>query len=62
MIGGDLNAQKILFSHWLIWRWSLLNRNYCFKKLEMLVCNNFIKRNEKLQQNILVNLRQYIMF
>ena len=59
-----LKCSKILFSHWSIWRWRLLNKHYRFRKMEMevfvkipvidTVVYNFIKRNEILQPNILM--------
>ena len=55
---------EMLFSHWLIWRWRLLNKHYRFRKMEMevfvkipvigTVAYNFIKRNKIHQPNILI--------
>ena len=55
---------EMLFSHWLIWRWRLLNRHYRIRKMEMevfvkipvigTVPYNFRKRNKILQPNILI--------
>ena len=54
MTGCCLKCTKILFSHWLIWRWRLLNEHYRFRKMEMedfvkipsvgTVANYFIKK------------------
>ena len=33
---------EMLFSHWLIWRWRLLNKHCRFRKMEMEV---FVKKN-----------------
>ena len=30
-----LKCTDMLFSHWLIWRWGLLNKHYRFSKMEM---------------------------
>ena len=61
-----MKCTKILFSHWLIWRWRLLNKHYRFRKMEMevfvhvqipvisTVAYNFIKRNKILQPNNLI--------
>ena len=61
---NDLNDLMLLFSHWLIWRWRLLNRHYRFRKMEMevfekipdicTVVYNFIKGNKILQPYILI--------
>ena len=55
---------EMLFCHWLIWRWRLLNKHYRFRKMEMevfvkipvigTVAFNFIKGNKILQPNILI--------
>ena len=53
---------KMLFCHWLIWRWRLLNKHYRFRKMEVFVkipvigtvAYNFIKGNEIHQPNILI--------
>ena len=55
---------EMLFSHWLIWRWRLLNKHYRFRKMEMevfvkipvigSVAYNFIKGNKIHQPNILI--------
>ena len=55
---------KMLVSHWLIWRWRLLNKQYRFRKMEMevfvkipvigTVAYNFIKGNKIHQPNILI--------
>ena len=59
-----LKCTEMLFSHWLKWRWGLLNRHYRFRKMEMevfvkipvigIVQNNFIKGNKILQPKILI--------
>ena len=69
-------TSEMLFSHWLIWRWRLLNKHYRFRKMEMevfvkipiisSVAHNFLKRNEIFQRNILIYfkaifLRQYLL-
>ena len=57
-------TSEMLFSHWLIWRWRLLNKHYRFRKMEMevfvkipvigTVAYNFIKGNKIHQPNILI--------
>ena len=59
-----LKCTEMLFSHWLIWRWRLLNKHYRLRKMEMevfvktpvisTVPYNFIKGNKILQPNILI--------
>ena len=59
-----LKCTEMLFFHWLIWRWRLLNRHYRFRKMEMevfvkipviiTVPYKFIKGNKILQPNILI--------
>ena len=55
---------EMLFSHWLIWRWRLLNKHYRFRNMEMedfvrtpviaKVVYNFIKGNKIHYPNILI--------
>ena len=62
-----LEMYRNAVSHWLIWRWRLLNRQYRFRKMEMevfakisdisTVAYNLIKRNKILQPNILIHFK-----
>ena len=65
-----LEMHILLFYHWLIWRWRVLNKHYPFRKMEMevfvkiavigTVAFNFTKRNKILRPNILIYFKEIL--